>query len=360
MSDFSLVLQMAALGTGFCFLMTTLGAASVLFTGKESSPAFQRISLGFAAGIMVAASVWSLLIPSLEASSKDAIPWLPATGGFVLGIAFLLLMDKTIPHWHPAEDSPEGPKSNHSRTELLVAAVTLHNIPEGMSVGLAFAMAAITGEASTLSAAGALALGIGIQNIPEGAAVALPLKDAGQSRVKAFIGGSLSGIVEPIFGILVVFAASFIQPYMPWLLGFAAGAMMFVVVEELIPAAHLEAPRLHARCHGRIPAHDGARYLARLTAKTAVTVKKRDRPQSLSPFFFMQRLPDSGGVLLAYFSSVKGLPSEAAFALSPARTNVKSSVFTSFFTARFTSSTVRRLMALSSSRLFVQSASSAR
>jgi len=138
MSDFSLVLQMAALGTGFCFLMTTLGAASVLFTGKESSPAFQRISLGFAAGIMVAASVWSLLIPSLEASSKDAIPWLPATGGFVLGIAFLLLMDKTIPHWHPAEDSPEGPKSNHSRTELLVAAVTLHNIPEGMSVGLAF------------------------------------------------------------------------------------------------------------------------------------------------------------------------------------------------------------------------------
>ena len=189
MSDFSLVLQMAALGTGFCFLMTTLGAASVLFTGKESSPAFQRISLGFAAGIMVAASVWSLLIPSLEASSKDAIPWLPATGGFVLGIAFLLLMDKTIPHWHPAEDSPEGPKSNHSRTELLVAAVTLHNIPEGMSVGLAFAMAAITGEASTLSAAGALALGIGIQNIPEGAAVALPLKDAGQSRVKAFIGG---------------------------------------------------------------------------------------------------------------------------------------------------------------------------
>ena len=205
MSDFSLVLQMAALGTGFCFLMTTLGAASVLFTGKESSPAFQRISLGFAAGIMVAASVWSLLIPSLEASSKDAIPWLPATGGFVLGIAFLLLMDKTIPHWHPAEDSPEGPKSNHSRTELLVAAVTLHNIPEGMSVGLAFAMAAITGEASTLSAAGALARGIGIQNIPEGAAVALPLKDAGQSRVRAFIGGSLSGIVEPIFGILVGF-----------------------------------------------------------------------------------------------------------------------------------------------------------
>ena len=200
MSDFSLVLQMAALGTGFCFLMTTLGAASVLFTGKESSPAFQRISLGFAAGIMVAASVWSLLIPSLEASSKDAIPWLPATGGFVLGIAFLLLMDKTIPHWHPAEDSPEGPKSNHSRTELLVAAVTLHNIPEGMSVGLAFAMAAITG-------------------------------------------GSLSGIVEPIFGILVVFAASFIQPYMPWLLGFAAGAMMFVVVEELIPAAHLDSKR---------------------------------------------------------------------------------------------------------------------
>ena len=243
MSDFSLVLQMAALGTGFCFLMTTLGAASVLFTGKESSPAFQRISLGFAAGIMVAASVWSLLIPSLEASSKDAIPWLPATGGFVLGIAFLLLMDKTIPPWHPAEDSPEGPKSNHSRTELLVAAVTLHNIPEGMSVGLAFAMAAITGEASTLSAAGALALGIGIQNIPEGAAVALPLKDAGQSRVKAFIGGSLSGIVEPIFGILVVFAASFIQPYMPWLLGFAAGAMMFVVVEELIPAAHLDSKR---------------------------------------------------------------------------------------------------------------------
>ncbi len=240
MENFLPVLRLAILGTGFCFLMTTLGAASVLFTGKKSNPLLQRLSLGFAAGIMTAASVWSLLIPSLAQSADESIPWLPAAGGFVAGTAFLLLMDKLIPHWHPTENSPEGPKSSRSKVQLLVTAVTLHNIPEGMAIGLSYALAAETGDVASLSAAGALALGIGIQNIPEGAAVALPLRETGLSRLRAFAGGVMSGAVEPVFGILVVFAAGAIQPYMPWLLSFAAGAMMYVVIEELIPAAHLD------------------------------------------------------------------------------------------------------------------------
>ena len=229
------------------FLGTSLGAAMVFFVRDKIAPKLEKLLLGFAAGVMIAASVWSLLIPAIDMTeAQGGIGWLPALVGFLLGIGFLLILDTVIPHLHLKSPEPEGLHSGQhhlSKTTMMLFAVTLHNIPEGMSVGLAFAMAAITGEASTLSAAGALALGIGIQNIPEGAAVALPLKDAGQSRVKAFIGGSLSGIVEPIFGILVVFAASFIQPYMPWLLGFAAGAMMFVVVEELIPAAHLDSKR---------------------------------------------------------------------------------------------------------------------
>lgn len=229
------------------FLGTSLGAAMVFFVRDKIAPKLEKLLLGFAAGVMIAASVWSLLIPAIDMTeAQGGIGWLPALVGFLLGIGFLLILDTVIPHLHLKSTEPEGLHSGQphlSKTTMMLFAVTLHNIPEGMSVGLAFAMAAITGEASTLSAAGALALGIGIQNIPEGAAVALPLKDAGQSRVKAFIGGSLSGIVEPIFGILVVFAASFIQPYMPWLLGFAAGAMMFVVVEELIPAAHLDSKR---------------------------------------------------------------------------------------------------------------------
>ncbi|WP_207650326.1 ZIP family metal transporter [Massiliimalia massiliensis] len=231
----------ASLGTGFTFLMTTLGSALVFFFRKTVNAAIQRIFLGFAAGVMIAASVWSLLIPAIEeASANGGIGWIPAVGGFALGIVFLLLLDGLLPHLHLEAKNPEGLESSWKRTTLLVLAVTLHNIPEGMAVGLSFALAAQhSGEAASLSAAMALALGIGIQNFPEGAAISLPLRQEGISRTRSFLYGSMSGIVEPIFGILVVLAAGSIQPLMPWLLSFAAGAMMYVVVEELIPEAHL-------------------------------------------------------------------------------------------------------------------------
>ena len=228
-------------GTGFTFLMTTLGAAMVfLFRGKINMK-IQRVFLGFAAGVMIAASVWSLLIPAIdEAEAAGGVGWIPAAGGFVLGILFLLLMDQLLPQLHAGSDEPEGISSSWKRTTLLVMAVTLHNIPEGMAVGLAFAMATQNmGAEAGAAAAFALALGIGIQNFPEGAAISLPLKQEGMPSWKAFVYGSLSGIVEPIFGILVVLIAGGIQPLMPWLLSFAAGAMMYVVVEELIPEAHL-------------------------------------------------------------------------------------------------------------------------
>ena len=232
----------ASAGTGFTFLMTTLGAAMVFFFRKQMSGGAQKIFLGFAAGVMIAASVWSLLIPAIsEAEAAGHIGWIPAAGGFLLGIGFLLGLDQLIPHLHPGSKNAEGPDSKMKRTSLLVMAVTLHNIPEGMAVGLAFALAAQQGASTpaAFAAALALALGIGIQNFPEGAAISLPLRQEGMSVGKSFVGGMLSGIVEPIFGILTVLASSFIAPYMPWLLSFAAGAMMYVVVEELIPEAHL-------------------------------------------------------------------------------------------------------------------------
>lgn len=230
----------AARGTGFTFLMTTLGAAMVFFFRKAVNVTIQRVFLGFAAGVMIAASVWSLLIPAIDEAQAAGTPgWIPAAGGFLLGIAFLLLMDVLLPHLHLDSKQPEGLQSSWKRTTLLVLAVTLHNIPEGMAVGLSFALAAQHGDTAALSAAMALALGIGIQNFPEGAAISLPLRQEGFSTTKSFIYGSLSGIVEPIFGILVVLIAGSIQPLMPWLLSFAAGAMMYVVVEELIPEAHL-------------------------------------------------------------------------------------------------------------------------
>ena len=231
----------AAAGTGFTFLMTTLGAAMVFFFRKTVNAGIQRVFLGFAAGVMIAASVWSLLIPAIEeAANAGMVGWIPAAGGFVLGIAFLMLMDVLLPHLHAGAPKPEGLSSTWKRTTLLVLAVTLHNIPEGMAVGLSFALAAQHGgDTAAITAAMALALGIGIQNFPEGAAVALPLRQEGLSVGKAFFRGSMSGIVEPIFGILVVLIAGTIRPLMPWLLSFAAGAMMYVVVEELIPEAHL-------------------------------------------------------------------------------------------------------------------------
>lgn len=231
----------AAAGTGFTFLMTTLGAAIVFIFRREMTGSVQKIFLGFAAGVMIAASVWSLLIPAIEEAEAGGMAgWIPAAGGFIIGIAFLYGLDQLIPHLHAGSAQAEGMSSTMKRTSLLVMAVTLHNIPEGMAVGLSFARAAQHGgDFSIYAAALALALGIGIQNFPEGAAVSLPLRQEGMPLKRAFFMGSMSGVVEPIFGLLTVLAASFIAPYMPWLLSFAAGAMMYVVVEELIPAAHL-------------------------------------------------------------------------------------------------------------------------
>ncbi|MEF9925802.1 MAG: ZIP family metal transporter [Raoultibacter sp.] len=231
----------AAAGTGFTFLMTTLGAASVFFFRKKDSRFAQRLFLGFAAGVMIAASVWSLLIPAIDqAEAAGQAGWIPAAGGFALGVVFLMGLHALLPHLHPGEKDAEGLPSRWNRPVLLFSAITLHNIPEGMSVGLLFAMASQQGgDPAMLSAAIALAIGIGIQNIPEGAAVALPLRQEGMSAPKAFAMGSLSGLAEPVFGCLVVLLAGVIAPYMPWMLAFSAGAMMFVVVEELIPEAHL-------------------------------------------------------------------------------------------------------------------------
>ncbi len=231
----------AAAGTGFTFFMTAMGAATVFFFRKSVSTTIQRIFLGFAAGVMIAASVWSLLIPAMDAAAEAGdIAWIPAAGGFLMGVLFLMLMDRLLPHLHPGSSQTEGVSSSWKRTTLLVLAVTLHNIPEGMAVGLSFALAAQhTADAAMYTSALALAIGIGIQNFPEGAAISLPLRQEGLHPARAFLYGGLSGVVEPIFGVLVVLAAGSIQPLMPWLLSFAAGSMMYVVIEELVPEAHL-------------------------------------------------------------------------------------------------------------------------
>ena len=196
-------LTLAALGTGFTFLMTAAGAAVVFLFKNEIKPSFQRVFLGFAAGVMIAASVWSLLIPSIEMAGEQGVPgWLPAAGGFALGALFLMVLDALMPHLHPGSSEAEGVHTSFKRTTLLVLAVTLHNIPEG-------------------------------------AAISLPLRREGLSRPKSFVYGALSGIVEPIGGILAVLIAGSVTPLMPWFLSFAAGAMIYVVVEELIPEAHL-------------------------------------------------------------------------------------------------------------------------
>ena len=231
----------AAAGTGFTFFMTALGSAMVFFFRKRVTAGTQRIFLGFAAGVMVAASVWSLLIPAIEEAQNWGMPgWLPAAGGFLLGVGFLMALDCVMPHLHLGAKEPEGHSSTWRRTTLLIFAVTLHNIPEGMAVGFSFALAAQHGNDPALYAgAMALAIGMGIQNFPEGAAISLPLRQEGLPAWKSFVYGVLSGIVEPIFGILAVLVAGSIQPLLPWLLAFAAGAMLYVVVEELIPEAHL-------------------------------------------------------------------------------------------------------------------------
>ena len=213
------------------FLGTSLGAGCVFFLKKSLSDGIQRALTGFSAGVMVAASVWSLLIPAMEqAVDLGRLAFFPAAVGFWLGILFLLLLDHLIPHLHQNSLQAEGPKSQLQRTTMMVLAVTLHNIPEGMAVGLAFALAAHNDSAVLLASAIALAIGMGIQNFPEGAAIALPLRQSGMSRAKAFGLGTLSGIVEPVFGLLTVLAAGAIQPLLPWLLAFAAVAMLYVVV----------------------------------------------------------------------------------------------------------------------------------
>ena len=229
----------AAAGTGFTFSMTALGAAMVFFMKKQSTALMQRIFLGFAAGVMIAASVWSLLIPAIEETEQaGGVGWLPASGGFLLGILLMLLLDGLLPHLHNGAAHAEGLPSSFRRTTLLVLAVTLHNIPEGMAVGLSFARAAQHGGSRGLvAAAGALALGIGIQNFPEGAAISLPLRQEGMGRGRAFLMGTASGLVEPVFALLTVLAAGTVHALLPWLLSFAAGCMLYVVVEELIPEA---------------------------------------------------------------------------------------------------------------------------
>ena len=227
-------------GLGFIFLMSCLGAATVFFFRRQSTGKHQQIFLGLAAGVMVAASIWSLLIPAIEqAEARGLHGWIPAACGLVLGALFLLGLDHVIPHLHPFAEDPEGPVSSSKRTTLLISAVTLHNIPEGMAVGLSFALALQNNDPGMYSAALALAMGIGIQNFPEGAAITLPLTQEGMSRRKAFGFGCLSGAVEPVAGFITVLLAVWIAPVMPWLLSFAAGAMIYVVVEELIPEAQL-------------------------------------------------------------------------------------------------------------------------
>ena len=231
---------LALLGTGFTFAMTALGAAAVFMMGQKRQDLWHSLSMGFAAGVMTAASCWSLLIPAIELAEEGSVPaFIPAAGGFLLGALFLYVLDQRIPHQHPDSLVPEGPKSHWHRATLLFVAVTLHNIPEGMSVGLSFGMAGMTGDAGTLATSVALALGMGIQNIPEGAAVALPMLQIGKGKWQAFGIGAASGAVELIFGVLAAVSIAMIAPAMPWLLAFTAGAMIYVVVEELIPAARL-------------------------------------------------------------------------------------------------------------------------
>ena len=218
------------------FAGTAAGAACVFFLRNELKLGIQRALSGFAAGVMVAASIWSLLIPAIEQSEdKGNYAFLPAFIGFWCGILFLLLLDHVIPHLHAASDEAEGPRSSFSRTIMLVLAVTLHNIPEGMAVGVVFAGLVSGSGVITAGGAMALAIGIAIQNFPEGAIISMPLFAEGKKKMKAFGLGVLSGAVEPVFGGLTVLLASLVIPAMPYLLSFAAGAMLYVVVEELIP-----------------------------------------------------------------------------------------------------------------------------
>ena len=238
---FSPILQ-AVIATLFTWFVTALGAALVFFF-KSIQRRILDAMLGFAAGVMIAASYWSLLAPAIEMAEESAWPsWVPATGGFLLGGVFLWLVDKLLPHLHPGfpQEEAEGISTSWRRSALLVLAITIHNIPEGLAVGVAFGALAADLPSATLGGAIALALGIGIQNFPEGAAVSVPLRREGFSRTRSFWYGQLSGVVEPIAGFIGAISVVFMRPVLPYALSFAAGAMIYVVVEELIPESQAE------------------------------------------------------------------------------------------------------------------------
>lgn len=229
------------IGFSIIFLATVLGASLVFFFKKDISPKVNTLFLGFASGIMIAASVWSLLIPAMESAQEwGSWSFVPAAVGFLLGGLFLVLLDKIVPHFHKGAQEEEGPRVSLKKSTRLFLAVTIHNIPEGLAVGFAFGAAAALGETAAYISALALAIGIAIQNLPEGAAVALPMKGVTNSRGRAFAYGALSGAVEPLFAVIGYFLASVLTVLQPWFLAFAAGAMIFVVAEDLIPDAKLD------------------------------------------------------------------------------------------------------------------------
>ena len=218
------------------FLGTSLGSAMVFFMRKQMNRGLEKLLLGFAAGVMIAASVWSLLLPAIDmAKEQGGSEWLPAAAGFLLGVLFLLLLDSVVPHLHMDSEKPEGVKSDFQKTTMLVLAVTLHNLPEGMAVGVTVAGAMMGNTGITMAGAFALAVGIAIQNFPEGAIISMPLRSVGTSRGKAFLYGMLSGVVEPVGAFITILLAEQVVPILPYLLAFAAGAMIYVVVDELIP-----------------------------------------------------------------------------------------------------------------------------
>ena len=232
-------MEIVIIGLLIPFLGTILGSAMVFFMRDKINNKIEKLLLGFASGVMIAASVWSLIIPSIEmVEGQTKMPWIPATIGFLLGIGFLLALDTLIPHLHLKNDKPEGVKSKLKKTTMMLLAVTLHNIPEGMAAGVTFAGAIIGNTGITIAGAMALAIGLAIQNFPEGAIVSMPLKNEGISKTKAFLYGTLSGIVEPIGAIVTILLTSKVISILPYLLSFAAGAMIYVVVEELIPDSH--------------------------------------------------------------------------------------------------------------------------
>ena len=222
------------------FIGTTLGSGMVFLLKNNIKQSVEKLLLGFASGVMIAASVWSLLIPAIEMSEQQGkVGWLAPAIGFLLGMVFLLALDSIIPHMHLDKEKPEGMKSKLKKTTMLVLAVTLHNIPEGMAVGVTFAGALLGNTGITMTSALALAIGIAIQNFPEGAIISMPLKSEGVSKGKAFAYGALSGIVEPIAAIITILLTELVVPILPYLLAFAAGAMIYVVVEELIPESQM-------------------------------------------------------------------------------------------------------------------------